>query len=293
MMIISIIIPVHNRLELTINGLTSLKKIIDAYDKSLLSRRRLKLEVVVVDDGSTDGTPEWIRANYPNFHLLNGDGNLWWTGAVDKGSRYSIDFIKVDYVVLWNDDIFADENYFLVLENVLLTENNKNVLYGSVIYEYPNVENVWSMGGYFNRYLGLRRMHKNKNSEEVRWFAGMGTIISAEILVQMNFFDYKNFPHYHGDIDFSLRVYYEKGLSLKLIPELKIWNRIEHSSFIAKESWSDYYKSLVNTQSRYNLKKEIKFFRRHTITPFWLIVFLKRQTSNFFSFLNTKYTKNS
>ena len=32
---------------------------------------------LIIDDGSTDDTNKWIKGNYPNAHLVTGDGNLW------------------------------------------------------------------------------------------------------------------------------------------------------------------------------------------------------------------------
>ena len=36
--------------------------------------------VVLFDDGSTDGTKEWVEENYTNVNILSGDGTNWWTG---------------------------------------------------------------------------------------------------------------------------------------------------------------------------------------------------------------------
>jgi len=38
--------------------------------------------VIVVDDGSSDRTAEEAAKNYPKVIILQGDGNLWWTGAI-------------------------------------------------------------------------------------------------------------------------------------------------------------------------------------------------------------------
>jgi GT2 family glycosyltransferase len=70
---IYIIIPVHNRKQITIACLENLNACDDLQ----------KYHVIVVDDGSTDGTAEAIRSQYPIVEILTGDGNLWWTGAID------------------------------------------------------------------------------------------------------------------------------------------------------------------------------------------------------------------
>ena len=90
-----VIIPVHNRQETTLNCLANLKRLGD------LQRYR----VVVVDDGSTDGTASAINSLYPEVKILNGDGNLWWTGAMAFGMKYA-HAQGAEYFIWLNDDCF-------------------------------------------------------------------------------------------------------------------------------------------------------------------------------------------
>ena len=69
---IYIIIPVHNRKALTLVCLENLKTNVDLQ----------KYQVIVVVDGSSDRTAEEVAENYPEVTILEGDGNLWWTGAI-------------------------------------------------------------------------------------------------------------------------------------------------------------------------------------------------------------------
>ncbi len=72
-------IPVHNRKKLTRECLASLQ-----------NQDTKHFTVIVVDDGSTDGTSEMIRAEFPDTILLQGDGGLWWVGSINKGIRYAL-----------------------------------------------------------------------------------------------------------------------------------------------------------------------------------------------------------
>lgn len=88
-----ILIPVHNRKQITLACLESLHKI-----NSLRNYC-----VVVIDDGSTDGTGTTIAHHYPEVKILSGDGNLWWTGAIVKGMQYA--YSKgAEYFIWLNDD---------------------------------------------------------------------------------------------------------------------------------------------------------------------------------------------
>ena len=60
---IHIVIPVYNRRDITRNCLLSLRE-----------QTHTDFQVVVIDDGSTDGTSEMIQKEFPEVVLLMGDG---------------------------------------------------------------------------------------------------------------------------------------------------------------------------------------------------------------------------
>ncbi|XHX80371.1 MAG: glycosyltransferase family 2 protein [Stenomitos frigidus ULC029] len=90
---VSILIPVHNRKALTLACLRQLKQQ-GAFDYYL---------VIVVDDGSVDGTGDAIREQYPEVKILIGDGNLWWTGAIALGMQYAYEQ-GAEFFLWLNDD---------------------------------------------------------------------------------------------------------------------------------------------------------------------------------------------
>ena len=106
---ISIIIPIYNRIDITKQGLKSLNS--SLYNCKPASNN-FNFEIIVIDDGSTDGSGVWIKQNYPNIHLITGDGNLWWSGSINMGAKYAINTLSADYILLWNDDVITDEKYF-------------------------------------------------------------------------------------------------------------------------------------------------------------------------------------
>lgn len=91
--LVYILIPVHNRQATTLACLATLNQNGD------LSRYR----VIVIDDGSTDGTAEAIQRTYPTVVVLRGDGQLWWTGAITMGMEYAY-HREADYFIWLNDD---------------------------------------------------------------------------------------------------------------------------------------------------------------------------------------------
>src|SRR5713226_839332 len=60
-------------------------------------------EIVLIEDGCTDETADHCRIEFPDVHLLHGDGNLWWSGAINKGVEYALER-GADAIVWLNDD---------------------------------------------------------------------------------------------------------------------------------------------------------------------------------------------
>ncbi len=259
---ISIIIPIHNALKYTKNCLKALDESIN------YSNLKNNISLIIVDDGSSDGSSEWIANNYPNVIILFGNGNLWWSGAVNKGTKYALYSLESDYIILWNNDIRPDIKYFSNLFVILENLDNDTII-GSKIYlmERPNV--IWSMGGMFNPKTGVHKMigtnqidnEKYDNKIVVDWITAMGTLIPKNVFKKIGFWDENNFPQYHGDSDFTLRAK-KNGFKIVAYPNLKIWNDIS-STGIQKKDFRSFIESFYSIKSHNNIIKNIKFYHRH------------------------------
>ena len=95
--IIRIIIPVHNRREISLRCLDHLRDL-GVTDWA---------GITVVDDGSTDRTADAIRERFPEVRILSGDGALWWGGATRLGMKAAM-AEGADFVFWLNDDCFPE-----------------------------------------------------------------------------------------------------------------------------------------------------------------------------------------
>ncbi|MEZ5082507.1 MAG: glycosyltransferase family 2 protein [Bacteroidales bacterium] len=218
---IAITFPIFNGLNYTKQCLTNL------FADRKIDNLEAEYSVVIVDDNSTDGSWEWIQKNYPQVKLLKGTGDLWWGGGINKAVNYALDELKSDFIIWWNNDIIADENYFSNLYNLLKNTDNRTIL-GAKIYYAHDKEMVWSMGGIFNSTSGFKVMNAfgEKDCEKFSgpftcdWLTGMGTVTHRSVYETIGMIDDHNFPQYHGDSDFTLRA---KKAGYKIIahPDLK------------------------------------------------------------------------
>lgn len=272
---VSILIPVFNNLSFTKICLQNLYSQIKQDDE-------IHFNVIVIDDGSKDGTKDWVTKNFPQVILLEGDGNLWWSGGINEGARYSVEILHADYVLLWNNDVCSDVNYFVNLKEVI-KNNTGPAIIGSKVYLDPEYSRIWTMGGYFDTHTGEKRFSvyntidgpEYQEVKEVDWLPGMGTLVPAEIIKKIGYWDNIHFPQYHGDSDFTLRAR-KYGYKVLLNPTLKMWNDNNNTGLWHKGRFDLFFKSLFHIRSNFNIAKDIKFYKIHTDSIFAYKVLIKR-----------------
>lgn len=258
---IGILIPVFNGLAFTKNSLTRLYEVIPASES-------IDVQIIVIDDGSTDGTADWIKGNYPKTHLLTGDGNLWWSGGINLGMKYALETLTCHYLLWWNNDIIPAEDYFIELEQIILTL--KPMIAGSKIFYAHEPDLVWSMGGIFDTGNGMkymRGMNQKDNPElnhmvDADWLPGMGTLLHKSVVQKIGWLDEKNFPQYHGDSDYTFRAHLA-GIKIMAFPQLKIWNDKSNSGLLHQDSYRLLIRSLMDNKSNYHIRKDVLFYRKY------------------------------
>ena len=215
---IFIIIPVFNRKEFTRNCLYSLSK-----------QTYKDYKIIIVDDGSTDGTFQMIENEFPEVHMIKGDGNLWWAGATNEGVEYVFKICKCDhsdYILTLNNDLEVSENYLETLVSNA-RKNNRSIL-GSVSVDIMNHDLMNFCGITWNEFVGkyyLKAKDYNFSYSELiskkefidsDMLPGRGTLIPVPVFTEIGLYDSQNFPQYAADEDFALRAR-KKGWNL-LIP---------------------------------------------------------------------------
>jgi GT2 family glycosyltransferase len=187
-----IIIPVHNRKQITLQCLENLDKCGDLQ----------RYHMVVVDDGSTDGTTEAIHSFYPDVVVLPGDGNLWWTGAIKKGMEYAYQQ-GAEYFIWLNDDCLVSDR--AIQDLVSFSRQSDRSIVGCQGYELNNPE-IIAFGGKVKNWKGYQIVNFPKDRvSKCDLLSGNLVCIPKPVVDKIGYPDPNILPHYGGDSLFLIR----------------------------------------------------------------------------------------
>lgn len=196
-----VVIPVHNRKQFTKGCILS-----------FCSQTFKDFRIVVVDDGSTDGTSEMLAQEFPQVTVLRGSGNLWWTGAINMGIKHCLEHsYKEDSVLIINDDLEVPADY---LENLVeFSSEHRDALIGSVVVDIERPDEILFGGISINwwtakqRILNLRKKLSEfgkSHFEESDYLTGRGTLVPIRMFREIGFYDDRHFKQC-GDTELPVR----------------------------------------------------------------------------------------
>jgi len=204
---IHILLPVHNRREITARFLQCLRR-----------QTTARHHLLLLDDGSTDGTAEMAREIIPDLTVIRGNGDWWWAGALDAGVRWlqANDADPGDIVLMINDDTTFDAEFLQIAADFLSTRERTLLLAEA----YSQSRGVHLPSGIHAEW---RRMsfEPARTQAEINCLSTMGLFLRVRDLAVIGGFHPRLLPHFLSDYEFTMRAH-EKGFALTTTPELRL-----------------------------------------------------------------------
>jgi len=221
-------------------------------------------EIVLVDNGSTDGSPERLVAEFPGITVIRNKENLGFTGGNNVGIRRALEE-NADYVFLLNNDTVVAANFLSELIRAGESDKRIGLLNPKIFYFEPS-NRIWYAGGSFNIWKGIashrgsRRVDRGLHDlqEEVTFITGCAFLIKTEVIRKIGMLD-ECFFYTCEDTDWTIRSL-NAGYKALYAPSSVIWHK---ESLDVKRNAGKAFRDF------YNVRNSLLLARKHAKAYHW------------------------
>jgi len=211
---ISVIIPNWNGRDLLKDCLKSLK-----------NQSYKNFEIILVDNGSTDGSVEYVKNNFPKVRIISLQKNFGFARAINEGVKVS----RAEYIVLLNNDTSVDKEFIKKL--IECAELHPEVIsVNSKLLNFYNKKIIDGVGILINevgqaRSIDWQEKDKGQYNSEQYIFGATGgaSLFRRESFVKLGLFD-ENYFMYSEEVDFAFRAQFQRYKSI-FCPEAKVFHK--------------------------------------------------------------------
>jgi GT2 family glycosyltransferase len=267
---VGIVIPVFNRLELTIKCLNSLSEV--TYPN---------FTIIIVDDASSDGTYEYLSLHHPDIVLVKGDGNQWYSGGMNAGIKKVFE-LNLDYILFLNNDNTVEPEFLGYLVEEAL--NQPNTICCSIVFYENEKTSVRFGGGTINNLTGIAKSFTTRQLKSftregtcyiTKYAGGMGILVHKSHMKDIGLLDEKYFPMC-GDHELWQRAIRKKNYRLCIVPRAIVYGSAGQGNIGRNPTIRNLMRSITDMRSgsyfKYVLVNYYRYFPKYLI-PYYLISF--------------------
>lgn len=200
---LAILLTCYNRKEQTLNCI----------EKLYSQNTTVNFEVFICDDNSTDGTLQAIRKKFPQVHIEQSVGNLYWT----KGMHYVMEWsrrLNFTHYLMINDDVDFNLNMIEIMLNSYISANETCGIVGST---KSRKTGLHTYGGLKYEGKKMNPIIPTENLQLCHLANWNCFLIDKEVLEQVGTID-KYYSHGLGDFDYSLMMF-KKNIPIYVAPK--------------------------------------------------------------------------
>lgn len=187
-------------------------------------------KIVVVDNGSTDGSQKAIKEKFPEVELIENEKNLGFCEGNNIAIKKELKE-KTDYILLLNEDTVVKDLNFLDILVYNADKRKKIGIVGPKIFYYET-DIIQFGGGKINSFIGFAiHMYKGINEKdfnvkkpyEVDYVSGACLLIKRDVIEKIGLLDPIYFVYYEeADLCFRAK---KAGYKVKIIPKSVIYHQ--------------------------------------------------------------------
>ena len=247
-------VPLVSIIIINYNGKSYLEKCLESIKKIKYDN----LEIIVVDNNSTDGTMEFLAQNYPSIITLKLDKNYGFA----KPNNVAAKIAKGDFLLFLNNDTEVTPNFLTELVQVLVGNNQIGICQSLLL--KPNGE-IDSSGDFIDT-IGVVYNSKEPIDKirEISSARGASMIIRKELFLDLGGFDEQFFVSFE-DVDLGWRTWI-KGYKVAINPKSVVYHHggKTHDSIKDEISFHGLKNQLsmkiTNFEMKYSISSLLKFF---------------------------------
>lgn len=243
-----------------------------------LKKQSFPLEIVVVDNGSTDGSQELLKEGYPEVVLIELDENTGFTGGVNIGIEYAMQE-KAEYVLLFNNDAEAHRDWAKYLIEAADEHREAGIITGKLM--RSDKKHIDSTGDFYTVWglpfpRGRNELDQGQydRAEYVFGASGGASLYRISALREFGLFDQDYFAYFE-DVDISFRAQL-RGWRVWYEPRAKAYHHIGGTS--SKLGDFARYHSTKNFLLVYARNMPLKLYLKYI--PLYLLQFLRMLLSS-------------
>lgn len=212
-----------------------------------------RFTVVVVDNGSQDGSEDAIRKTFPQHHFIQTGRNLGYAGGNNAGIQHALQ-TSCDYVLVLNNDTEVDPGFLTAMVDRAEQDSHIGIT-GAAISYADRPQSLWAYGGgRFNLATAtVRHVQRVVPTSALAtrghvhfYVTGCAILMRSEMLRQVGIFDTSYF-HFCEDVDLCLRAE-RAGYTIAVAADARIAHKVSATTRVGSPRFLYY-----NLRSRLTL----------------------------------------
>jgi GT2 family glycosyltransferase len=192
-----VLVACFNRRETTLAAL-----------RGLVAQRvahQLNVGAVLVDAGSSDGTVEAVRSEFPWVEIVQGDPSMYWSASMERAQHCGLARAEPRFLLWLNDDIELEENALSRLVEVASIAGGDCVIAGALLDPRTGVTTYTGMRRTGRRPTRLALVHPSASPQRIDTFNGNLVVVPRSVYDVVGAVDGR-FGHAYGDVDYGFRL---------------------------------------------------------------------------------------